>query len=212
MKTAKLMATGLCVLLTSLSVTAHAKLNSPKPGVLCDQYLCADKNGLSKSLTGNYLDQTRAKKITGNGTDLTQFTFSDGTFCDSTAKLCYTDRYFDSNGKRSPVAQDATQKLFGKNTAVITNSKLRSPKQGVLCDEDACADKNGLSKSLTGNYLDQTRAKNITGKGTDLTQFTFSDGTFCDAKAKKCYTDRYFDSNGKRSPINKDATKKLFGR
>ncbi len=100
----------------TFSLTANAQqLTSPKQGVLCDKYVCADKNGVSPSLTGNYLDQTRARKIVlANHDDEVRFTFSDGTFCDVDAKTCYVDRYFDSNGKRSKVNKTATQKLFGR--------------------------------------------------------------------------------------------------
>ncbi|MDQ8935850.1 YcgJ family protein [Acinetobacter rudis] len=200
------------VALSGLAINAQAKLTSPKQGVLCDQYVCADQNGISKDLTGNYLNQTYARAITGKGTELTQFTYADGTYCDAQAKKCYVDRYLDSNGQRSAVASYATQRLFGQTAVTQSKSTLRSPKSGVLCDEYICADRNGVSKSLTGNYLDQTRAKNISVKGTDATQFSYSDGTFCDAKVKLCYVDRYFDSKGNRSAVNREATRALFGR
>lgn len=212
MKLNKIIAHGAFILLGSIAFTtaANAKLNSPKPGVLCDQNVCADANGLSKDLTSNYLDQSKARNISAGGDS--QFTFSDGTFCDTNERKCYVDRYFGSNGQRSAVNSYATQRLFGNSVNTRPSSSLRSPKPGVLCDENACADRNGLSKSLTQNYLDQSKARAITGSGTDLTQFTYSDGTFCDVKVKLCYVDRYFDSQGKRSAVNRDATQKLFGR
>lgn len=212
MKLNKIIVHGTFILLGSIAFTTatHAKLNSPQPGILCDQYACADENGLSADLTGNYLDQSKARKISAG--DNSQFTFSDGTFCDTNERKCYVDRYFGSNGQRSAVNSYATQRLFGNATPTSSSSSLRSPKPGVLCDENVCADRNGLSKSLTMNYLDQSKAKAISGSGTDITQFTFSDGTFCDAKTKLCHVDRYFESNGKRSAVNRSATQKLFGR
>lgn len=209
MKLNKIIANSLFILLGSVAFTtvANAKLNSPKPGVLCDQYFCADENGLSKDLTGNYLDQSKAKKITGHDT---KFTFADGTFCDTDARKCYVDRYFESNGQRSAVNSYATQRLFGNSANTQSSSSLNSPKPGVLCDQYFCADQKGLSKALTGNYLDQTKARKIPGG--DVSKFTYDDGTFCDANARKCYVDRYFDSNGQRSAVNYDATQKLFGR
>lgn len=95
------------------STETHAKLNSPRDGILCDSYICADKNGLSKDLTVSYLNQSKARAITGSGTDLTQFTYSDGTFCDAKTKLCHVDRHIERNGKRSAINYDATEKLFG---------------------------------------------------------------------------------------------------
>lgn len=217
MKLNNIITGSLLVLLSSVAITANAKVTSPKQGVICDENVCADQNGLSKSLTANYLDQTKAKRITGSGTDITQFTLSSGVFCDADEKICYQDRYFNSEGQRGAIAKYETQRLFGSNAGkgisqTQSSSSLKSPKAGVLCDENVCADRNGLSKSLTSNYLDQSKARNITGTGTDITQFTFSDGTFCDAKAKTCYVDRYLNSNGKRSAVNREATRNLFGR
>lgn len=118
MKVQKSLSVGLLVLLSTAAVTATAageKLRSPKQGVLCDQYVCADKNGVSKSLTGNYLDQSKAKNIViGTPDDKTKFIFSDGTYCDVNEQLCYVDKYFE-NGKRSPVNKYATKRLFGRN-------------------------------------------------------------------------------------------------
>ncbi|WP_432805883.1 YcgJ family protein [Escherichia coli] len=38
--------------------------------------------------------------------------FSNGVFCDAGEKRCHTDRYFDKDGKRSPVAERETRLLF----------------------------------------------------------------------------------------------------
>ncbi|EPD3464383.1 YcgJ family protein [Escherichia coli] len=40
--------------------------------------------------------------------------FSNGVFCDTGEKRCYTNRYFDKDGKRSPVAETETRLLFSE--------------------------------------------------------------------------------------------------
>ncbi len=48
-------------------------------------------------------------------------------------------------------------------------------------------------------------------QGYDPSEFTFSNGVFCDVKEKLCRDDRYFGVNGKRSgKINQTTTKMLF--
>ncbi|MNR85127.1 Fels-1 Prophage Protein-like protein [compost metagenome] len=90
-------------------------LKNPVAGVLCDKYICADKNGVSKSLTAKYLGQRQAKKVFSQGEfDTSAFTFANGVFCDTKTKLCHVDRYFDTGSKRSAVDTKTTKKLFGK--------------------------------------------------------------------------------------------------
>lgn len=90
-------------------------LKSPRAGVLCDHYLCADKAGISRELTTRYLGRAAARKLFSQGDfDATRFTFDNGVFCDTSERSCYKDRYFDSNGKRGPVDPKATAALFGK--------------------------------------------------------------------------------------------------
>ncbi|MFC4625758.1 YcgJ family protein [Daeguia caeni] len=108
----------LSLLATMIAVPAFATskpLKSPARGVVCDQYICANKHGVSRILTRKYLGAGAAKKAFSQGTfDKTQFTFANGVFCDTKEKACHVDRYFDSNGKRSPIDRATTAKLFGK--------------------------------------------------------------------------------------------------
>ncbi|SUU03693.1 putative signal peptide-containing protein [Acinetobacter baumannii] len=68
-----------------------AAVFSPKRGVVCDKYICADKKGVSKSLTNQYLGAKKAKQAFSQGDfDTSAFTFSNGVFCDTT-RLCCTN-------------------------------------------------------------------------------------------------------------------------
>ena len=90
-------------------------LKQPEAKVLCDQYICANAEGLSKVLTEKYLGQAQAERVFSQAQlNQTQFTFANGIFCDTQAKRCHVDRYFDANGKRSAVAPNYTQALFGQ--------------------------------------------------------------------------------------------------
>lgn len=90
-------------------------LKNPVAGVLCDKYICADKTGVSKTLTVKYLGQRQAKKVFSQGEfDTSAFTFANGVFCDTKTKLCHVDRYFNAGNKRSAVDAKTTKKLFGK--------------------------------------------------------------------------------------------------
>ncbi len=104
------------ILASAISMAAGSKtITSPKAGILCDQYACADKNGLSKTLTTQYLGKKQAQKVFGQGEfDSKAFTFANGIFCDATTQKCHVDRYFEGDGKRSAVSKEYTQKLFGK--------------------------------------------------------------------------------------------------
>ncbi|MCX5493341.1 YcgJ family protein [Kaistia dalseonensis] len=90
-------------------------LQSPQAGVLCDPYMCADANGVSKRLTETFLGKAVATKLFSQGAfDTSEFTFANGVFCDVKERACHKDRYFDANGKRSPVDAQATAQLFNK--------------------------------------------------------------------------------------------------
>ncbi|EMF04230.1 YcgJ family protein [Serratia marcescens] len=107
----------LIAMLAALSPQAFAKsaeaLKNPAKSVLCDKYICADQNGVSATLTLKYLGKKREAALTAQGAfDKTAFTFSNGVFCDTREKQCHTDRYFDKDGKRSPVAGKETRLLF----------------------------------------------------------------------------------------------------
>lgn len=116
MKTLQLVLAGslLALSATSFAKTAPA-LKSPATGVVCDKYICVDKNGVSKALTAKYLGKSKAKKAFSQGEfDVTQFTFANGVFCDTKTQLCHVDRYFEAEGKRSAVDPVTTKMLFPK--------------------------------------------------------------------------------------------------
>ncbi|WP_264372104.1 YcgJ family protein [Aeromonas schubertii] len=83
---------------------------------MCDRYVCADAKGLSEALTRRHMGDKAADKIFSQGEfDLTEFTFSNGIFCDVKERLCREDRYFGEDGKRSgAVSERYTEQLFGK--------------------------------------------------------------------------------------------------
>ncbi len=90
-------------------------MTNPEKGVLCDRFICADKNGVSKALTARHLGEAAARRLASQGEfDTTQFTFANGVFCDTKEALCRKDRYFDAQGKRSAVDAEYTAKLFGE--------------------------------------------------------------------------------------------------
>ena len=112
--TKTLLALALTVAVTMPAVAAHRKTFSPSAGVLCDEYVCADANGLSKNLTARFLGAAEATKLFSQVTsDGTEFTFANGVFCDTKERICHKDRYFE-NGKRSATAVRSTAILFGK--------------------------------------------------------------------------------------------------
>ncbi|TCM70753.1 Fels-1 prophage protein [Acinetobacter calcoaceticus] len=101
--------------LRSTDLSSRLSLDHPERNVLCDQYICADSQGISKVLTEKYLGEGQADQVFSKGSfDTTQFTFDNGVFCDSKAQMCYVDRYFDSDGKRSQKAMDYTKALFAQ--------------------------------------------------------------------------------------------------
>ena len=102
-----------CLIISSSAIAkTSTSLISPKKGVICDQYICVDKKGVSKSLTAQYLGTKKANKVFSQGNfDRSAFTFSNGVFCDTNTKRCHVDRYFD-NGHRSKVDKKITDQLF----------------------------------------------------------------------------------------------------
>ena len=90
---------------------------------------------------------------------------------------------------------------------------LLSPRPGVLCDADICANHNGISLALTRQYLGQKKADKLAAQGAcNPRAFTFSGGLFCDADEKRCREDRYFGPDGKHSgAVNPHYTQWLFG-
>nr|WP_228146174.1 YcgJ family protein [Acinetobacter sp. ANC 4648] len=95
--------------------TMEIDLKNPEKKVLCDKYICANSEGVSKELTIKYLGQKQADRIFSQGEfDKTQFTFENGIFCDTNTKTCHVDRYYNERGKHSAIAPKYTSALFGK--------------------------------------------------------------------------------------------------
>ncbi|MDQ8953049.1 YcgJ family protein [Acinetobacter rudis] len=115
MKTIPLMFTCVALLCSANSFAKTTPLKSPTAGVVCDQYICADKKGVSKTLTTKYLGKKQANKAFSQGEfDTTQFTFANGVFCDTKTQLCHVDRYFEANNQRSAIDPKTTKLLFPK--------------------------------------------------------------------------------------------------
>ena len=92
--------------------TLH-RLTSPAQGVVCDVFFCADANGVSDALTTKFLGKVRGDQLSAMGDfDHSAFTFANGIFCDTKAKVCHKDRFFDADGKRSGSIEDNTTRLL----------------------------------------------------------------------------------------------------
>ncbi|CAJ9632701.1 prophage protein [Burkholderia pseudomallei] len=109
--------------LIAIAASAHAQprhpaVYSPAAGVLCDRYVCADDQGISRVLTERYLGKRVAAKAFSQGDfDPTEFTFANGVFCDVKERLCRDDRYYGADGKRSgAVSRRYTELLFGRRS------------------------------------------------------------------------------------------------
>ncbi|AMH00563.1 hypothetical protein AL485_16065 [Serratia liquefaciens] len=80
--------------------TTNTAVFFPSSGVICDRksFLCADASGISLGLTQRYLGQAAQNRLqqalgSGVGVDMGAYTLSNGVYCDSHAKACYTDRF-----------------------------------------------------------------------------------------------------------------------
>jgi hypothetical protein len=91
-------------------------VSSPRHGVLCDRYMCANDKGISRELTARYLGEKTARELFSQGKfDSTRFTFSNGVFCDAKERVCRENRFYGADGKRSgAVSKKYTMLLFGK--------------------------------------------------------------------------------------------------
>lgn len=110
------------MLYAGVTVPTHADqkaIRSPERGVLCDRYVCANDEGISRELTEKYLGKRVATKAFAYpDTDRTEFTFANGIFCDVKERLCRQDRYYGADGKRTgAVSEKYTRLLFGNSTA-----------------------------------------------------------------------------------------------
>jgi hypothetical protein len=107
----------LLVSVTSFAARADERpaVFSPADGVLCDHFMCADAQGISRPLTVKYLGASVAEQLFSQGeVDLTAFTYANGVFCDVKERRCHKDRFFTTDGQRSPVSDKYTHLLFGK--------------------------------------------------------------------------------------------------
>ncbi|POZ16187.1 hypothetical protein C3Z09_12590 [Lelliottia aquatilis] len=92
--------------------TLH-RLASPAQGVVCDVFFCADAKGVSDALTTQFLGQVRGEQLSVMGDFYhSAFTFANRIFCDTKAKVCRKDRFFDADGKRSGSIEDNTTRLL----------------------------------------------------------------------------------------------------
>ncbi len=126
----------LALLLAMGVMPTHAKqraaIQSPAPGVLCDRYVCANDQGISRELTAKYLGRKAASNtlFSMRDVDLTQFTFANGIFCDVQERLCREDRYFGTNGQRSgAISRKYTEALFGTLPKSAITSRPATPKK-----------------------------------------------------------------------------------
>ncbi|WP_202914976.1 MULTISPECIES: YcgJ family protein [unclassified Mycolicibacterium] len=88
---------------------------APARGVVCDRYVCADEKGISFGLTESYLGNEAQNRLLSQGDfDLTEFTFTNGIFCDVKERVCREDRYYGADGRPSgAVSEKYTAMLFG---------------------------------------------------------------------------------------------------
>ncbi len=85
--------------------------SSPAKGVLCDGFMCADASGVSRRLTVRYLGNHRAQQIPAPDLEEDDFTFADGSYCDTQRRLCYQSRY---NQSEDGIDAEYTEVLFGQ--------------------------------------------------------------------------------------------------
>lgn len=102
------------LLSTSAEATQTHSLHSPAKGIVCDQYFCANADGVSVALTEHYLSKKEGHNLVAQGDfDHSRFTFANGIHCDIKERTCYKDRYFGRDGKPSDdIDTVTTQTLF----------------------------------------------------------------------------------------------------
>ncbi|EMP6174913.1 hypothetical protein R9D66_004264 [Citrobacter amalonaticus] len=94
-------------------------------------------------------------------------------------------------------------------------ANVMSPSRGVVCDKNAgfCVDYRGISMGLTKFYLGKQAEDKLLitlGDNANLSEYTFSNGIYCDSKEKQCYNDRYYPRTPDKRNIN--MTKQIFGQ
>ncbi|EKS6646083.1 YcgJ family protein [Enterobacter hormaechei] len=95
-----------------------ANIFSPAGGVVCDKKagFCVNRDGISRTLTAEYMEEriNKLDEAMGDGLDVDtgKYTLSNGVFCDSAVKQCYTDRYYPQTPDKKEMA--ITNMIFGK--------------------------------------------------------------------------------------------------
>lgn len=102
-------------------LAAHAQVQSPASGVLCDSQalrgsgVCYDSRGASESLTGQYLGrraEAQLRTYLATNPSPMEFRLSNGIVCSVPARTCWEDGW-----KKRNVAQRVTGQLFaGSNS------------------------------------------------------------------------------------------------
>ena len=200
---------GWCVLPAAIAAT---NVYSPAKGVLCDRKsgFCADSQGISQALTGQYLgaavqrklEQTIGEPSTFDGS---HYVLSNGVACDSKARVCSKSKL------NSAVEPPATQALFGPaSPAAKADADVTLPMAGVICDKESgfCVDSEGISMGITKDYLGAGAEAKMMEKFRsnpkfDTTSYVFSNGIGCNSAKKVC--------TSARGKVEARYTKHLFG-
>ncbi|MGO2143592.1 MAG: YcgJ family protein [Serratia bockelmannii] len=197
------------VLLSAVGSVYASDVFYPQQGEVCDRtaHFCADQQGISMGLTELHLGkaaQEKLQQVLGDGTDvhLDSYTLSNGVYCESHARTCYSDRF------KTRKDAEATEKLFG---LAREQAPVFFPAAGIICDRKSslCADAMGISMGLTQQYLGHAAQSKLQqslgdGRDVDMGSYTLSNGVFCDSQAKACYTDRF------KTQLDFETTKHLF--
>ncbi len=182
-------------------------LSAPAPGVLCDAAgpICYDAQGPSIGHTQTYFGRSAAERLTAQLSGrprVEEFRLSNGALCDTRASRCWAD----GNNRRQP-APLLSRQLFG----AATTSGITRPAAGVICDPAAerCYDSQGLSLGLTreyhGVYAEQQALRQLGGQPAPKV-FRLSNGTVCDAGARRCWSDGWDRRN-----VDENLSRHLFG-
>lgn len=178
-------------------------LTGPAPGVLCDAAgpVCYDAQGPSIGHTQTYFGRSAAARLTSQLSGrprVQEFRLGNGALCDLRANQCWADGL----NRRQP-APLLTRQLFGSASGGGTAATggtgaaaggITRPAAGVICDPAAelCYDSQGLSLALTreyhGVYAERKAMRQLGGQPAPKV-FRLSNGTVCDAGARRCWSD-----------------------
>jgi len=103
--------------------------------------------------------------------------------------------------------------LLGVSAGTLA-ADITSPSRGVVCDKKAgfCVDNQGIAMGLTELYLGKAaedKLQTTLSDDVNLTEYTFSNGVYCDAQEMQCYKDRHYP----RTPDKRESkmTQQIFG-